>query len=91
MSLVCCSTNASLKDEKRDSFITIDIESALLDDLSSSNFLLSDVVSDLEFVKLELTNRSMIRDIRNILIGDKYILVDDYTEVHYYFSKMENL
>ena len=87
VSLVCCSTNASLKDEKRDSFITIDIESALLDDLSSSNFLLSDVVSDLEFVKLELTNRSMIRDIRNILIGDKYILVDDYTEGALLFFK----
>lgn len=87
VSLVCCSINTPLKEEKRDSLIIIDIESALQDDISSSNFFLSDVASDLEFVKLELNNRSMIRNIRNILIGDKYILVDDYTEGVFLFFK----
>lgn len=86
ISLVCCSTNSHIK-EKKDSFIVVDIESALQDNFSSSNFPLSDVASNLEFIKLELSDHSMIRNIRNLSIGDKYILVDDYTEGVFLFFK----
>ncbi len=48
-------------------------------------FPLSEVASDLEFVQLEVTDESMLRDeIHNIQVSDFYILVDDYFSICLY-------
>ena len=48
-------------------------------------FPLSEVASDLEFVQLEVTDKSLLRDeIHNIQVSDFYILVDDYFSICLY-------
>ena len=50
-----------------------------------SVFPLSEVASDVEFVQLEVTDESLLRDeIHNIQVSDSYILVDDYFTVCLY-------
>lgn len=48
-------------------------------------FPLSEVASEVEFVQLEVTDESLLRDeIHNIQVSDSYILVDDYFTVCLY-------
>ena len=50
-----------------------------------SVFPLSEIASDVEFVQLEVTDESLLRDeIHNIQVSDSYILVDDYHSVYLY-------
>ena len=58
-----------------------------LDTNISSCFMLSEAATDVDFIKLEVTTNSMIRDIRNVVIAEDYVLVDDYSEGVFRFSK----
>ena len=58
-----------------------------LDTNISSCFRLSEAATDVDFIKLEVTTNSMIRDIRNLIIAEDYVLVDDYSEGVFRFSK----
>ena len=45
---------------------------------------LSEIVSDVEFVQLEVTNESLLREIYSIQVSDSHILVEDYDDVFLY-------
>lgn len=82
-----CNSNPGQKAVDNNIVIPVINVAENLDTNQSSGFMLSEVASDVDFVKLEVTANSMIRDIRNVIIAEDYVLVDDCSEGVFRFSK----
>lgn len=81
-----CNEKPSQKQIEINEIPTIDLIGGLGNN-QSTNFNLSEFALSVDFVKLEESSNSMIRDIRTVSVGDKYILVQDYSEGAFLFSK----
>ena len=85
--LIGCNSNPGHKAVDNNNAIPIINVAENLDTNLSSDFMLSEVATDVDFIKLEVTENSMIRNIRDVIIADDYVLVDDYSEGVFRFSK----
>lgn len=82
--------SCNISNESKEEVITVIPVIKVTENLNTNKvdeFLLSDIASDLNFVQLEVTDKSMIREIMDIEVSDEYILVKDISEGVFLFSR----